>query len=42
MCPTWVWRGVYDGHESVYWPAMSSEVKYVILKCDICRSVEDN
>ena len=27
--------------ECVYWPAMSSEVKDFILKCDICRSVDN-
>ena len=27
--------------ECVYWPAMSSEVKIFILKCDICRSVDN-
>ena len=27
--------------ECVYWPAMSSEVKDFIVKCDICRSVDN-
>ena len=27
--------------ESVYWPAMTSEVKDFIVKCDICRSVDN-
>ena len=27
--------------ESVYWPAMSCELKDFILKCDICRSVDN-
>ena len=32
-----LWRA----QECVYWPAMSSEVKDFILKCDICRSVDN-
>lgn len=41
MHPTLAWKGVYNEQESVYWPAMSSEVKDFILKCDICRSVDN-
>lgn len=41
MHPTLAWKGVYNEQESVYWPAMFSEVKDFILKCDICRSVDN-
>ena len=30
-----------QARECVYWPAMSSEVKDFILKCDICHSVDN-
>ena len=32
---------LWQAQECVYWPAMSSEVKEFILKCDICRSVDN-
>ena len=34
-------RCLRRARECVYWPAMSSEVKDFILKCDICRSVDN-